>query len=305
MIKIPPYLKAGDTIGITCPAGSVTMEDMQPMLEKIKEWGFEIKVGNTVGSTFHTFSSSDDERTSELQEMLDDDNIDAILFARGGYGVVRIIDNINFTKYNQNPKWLLGYSDITCLHSHIHTQFNIATIHAHMCGGYKPQSYDEVSTQSIYNTLIGNPISYTINTHPLNKHGKAKGVLLGGNLALLSDLIGTKSDIDTTGKILLIEDIGEYAYNIDRMMWQLLRSKKLLNLAGLIVGGFTDTKNNDTPFFLDIYELIFEKIRGYNYPVCFNFPVGHQAANVALKFGIEYTLDVHDEVTLAETTFTT
>jgi muramoyltetrapeptide carboxypeptidase len=256
MTKIPPYLKKGDTIGITCPAGAVNLAEMEFMFTQLREWGFELKIGKTVGTSYYKFSATDEERTADLQNMLDDQNVKAILFGRGGYGVVRIIDKLDFSTFVKHPKWLLGYSDITCLHSHIHTNFGIATIHGHMQGGYKPAEKDEFSTKSIIEVLIGNYIDYQLINSKINKFGIAKGKLVGGNLALISDLIGTPSDIDTTAKILFIEDVAEYKYNIDRMMWQLLRAGKLENLAGLIIGGFTDTQDNEIPFGMSVEEII-------------------------------------------------
>jgi muramoyltetrapeptide carboxypeptidase len=296
MYRIPPYLKPGDTIGITCPAGAVSLPDIEDMIKQLVDWGFRVIVGQTVGTSYFKFSATDQERISDLQQMLDDDSIHAILFGRGGYGAVRIIDQLDFTHFVKHPKWLLGYSDITCFHSHIHTQFQIATIHAHMCGGYRPADYDFDSTWSIFNVLMGKKITYQIELHRMNRMGEASGILIGGNLALLSDLIGTPSDIDTDGKILFIEDIGEYKYNIDRMMWQLYRAGKLSHLSGLLIGGFTDSLDNETPFGMSEYDIVWEKIKEFDYPVCFDFPVGHQARNLALKCGVEYKLKVNNEV---------
>jgi muramoyltetrapeptide carboxypeptidase len=295
MYRIPPYLKPGDTIGITCPAGAVSLPDIEDMIKQLVDWGFRVIVGQTVGTSYFKFSATDQERISDLQQMLDDDSIHAILFGRGGYGAVRIIDQLDFTHFVKHPKWLLGYSDITCFHSHIHTQFQIATIHAHMCGGYRPADYDFDSTWSIFNVLMGKKITYQIELHRMNRMGEASGILIGGNLALLSDLIGTPSDIDTDGKILFIEDIGEYKYNIDRMMWQLYRAGKLSHLSGLLIGGFTDSLDNETPFGMSEYDIVWEKIKEFDYPVCFDFPVGHQARNLALKCGVEYKLKVNNE----------
>ncbi len=301
MTVIPSYLKPGDTIGITCPAGAVNLVDMEPMFTQLREWGYTLKIGKNVGSSYFKFSSTDDERLDDLQQMLDDESIRAILFGRGGYGVVRIIDRLDFTRFLQHPKWLLGYSDITCLHSHILTQFNIASIHGHMGAGYRPENKDEYSTLQINELLKGTPIQYEISSNIMNRTGSCIGKLAGGNLALLSDLIGTKSDINTDGSIIMIEDIGEYKYNIDRMLWQLLRAGKLDKLAGLIVGGFTDTQDNETPFGMTEYEIVWEKVKDFNYPVCFDFPVGHQPKNWPLKMGIEYELKVEfDQVLLKE-----
>lgn len=297
---IPSYLKPGSKIGITCPAGSVVIEEIELMFAQLRAWNFELKIGSTIGTSYNKFSASDNERLADLQIMLNDDDLDAILFGRGGYGVVRIMDRLDYSKFIAKPKWLLGYSDITCLHSHLHTQLKIASIHAHMNGGYQVESRDEFSTQSIYDVLVGNKINYQIESHVLNRFGETKGALVGGNLALLSDLIGTPSDIDTEGKILFLEDVAEYKYNIDRMLWQLLRAGKLSKLAGLIVGGFSDTQDNEIPFGMSEYEMVWEKVKDFNYPVCFDFPVGHQKHNWALKLGVKYKLEITDTIVSLE-----
>lgn len=289
---IPPYILPGQKVGITCPAGAVDLEEMKYMFNQLNDWGFPYEIGHTVGNSWFKFSATDDERRTDLQRMLDDPEIHAIFFGRGGYGVVRIIDQLDFSTFKEHPKWLIGYSDITCLHSHIHTQFGIATLHAHMSGGYKPEAFDEDATRSIFSAITGRPAAYHIPPHPMNRAGDVQGILCGGNLALLSDLVGTPSDLETDGKILFIEDIAEYRYNIDRMLWQLKRAGKLNKLAGLLVGGFTDTQDNDIPFGISEYDMVWEKVKDFDYPVCFDFPVGHQARNVALKCGAHYRLTV-------------
>jgi muramoyltetrapeptide carboxypeptidase len=293
---IPPYLQQGDTIGICCPAGSLSVETIQPMITQLEFWGFEVKIGKTIGTNYHKFSGTDATRLQDFQEMLDDDNIKAILFGRGGYGFVRIIDFVNFDKFVKNPKWLLGYSDITVLHNHVHANFNIATIHAHMSGGYLAKEFDNDSTMSIYYALTGKPSEYSIPTSKNSEINSCRGELIGGNLATLVNLIGTPSDVNTNGKILVLEDVGEQIYNVDRMMWQLFRAGKLDHLAGLVVGGFTDAKDDkENPFGKNEYEIIWEKVSLYQYPVCFGFPVGHQAKNMALKFGVEHELRIEED----------
>ncbi|MBL7754525.1 MAG: LD-carboxypeptidase [Chitinophagaceae bacterium] len=291
-MRMPPYLKPGARIGITCPAGAVSLETMTPMIQQLQDWGFEVYCGQNVGTSFGKFSSPDDVRLADLQALLDDDRIEAILFCRGGYGLVRILDRINFSRFVQNPKWLLGYSDITYLHSHVNRQFEIVTGHTQMSGGYLPDSYDVESIQSIFSLLSGKPLKYSFPSHPMNRCGQARGVLTGGNLAILSDLAGSLSEVDTSGKILVIEDVGEYLYNIDRMLWQLKRAGKLDQLAGLVVGSFTDTKDNEISFGMDVCAMVEEKVKEYVYPVCYDFPVGHQARNVALKLGAEHVLEI-------------
>lgn len=295
MSIFPPYLKTGDKVGITCPAGAVSDSDIQYMVEQWRQWGFEVLLGETVGTSYYKFSAPDEQRLQDLQRMLDDDSIKAILFGRGGYGMVRIIDRLDFSRFVQHPKWLVGYSDITCLHSHVQRHYGIATLHAHMQAGYKPEEQHEESTHSLLASLMGEPIRYQIPLHILNRIGHTQGHMVGGNLALLSDLCGTNSDIHTDGKILFIEDISEYKYNIDRMLWQLKKSDKLCRLAGLLVGSFTDTMDNEVPFGMSEYEMVYEKVAPYSYPVCFGFPVGHQSHNLALVCGVKYQLDVRDD----------
>ena len=293
MIKFPPNLKKGNCIGITCPAGFMPKQKAQNCIKTLQQWGFGVMVGKTLGSkSTNYFSGSDEERLNELQAMMDNEAIHAILFGRGGYGVGRIIDKINFTQFKKRPKWLIGYSDITILHAHIHSNFNIATLHAPMAAAFNNGGNKNQFIDSLHKAITGKKTSFTCVVHPFNKNGNATAPLVGGNLTLLTHLIGTASDIDTTNKILFIEDIGELVYGIDRMFYQLLRSAKLQNLAGLIIGSFTDTRNTERPFGKSVYELIHEIIASANYPVCFDFPVGHRNENYALKIGGTYTLKV-------------
>ncbi len=306
--KIPPYLKKGDTIGITCPAGFITLLEIEPAIAKIKEWGFEIAIGTTVGKKDFTFGGTDEERLQDLQQMLDDKNIKAIMCARGGYGAVRIIDTINFKKFVAHPKWIIGFSDITVIHSHINKNFGIATIHSKMCNSFpddwsKAEPIQIETIQSINKCLLGEKINYTCPTNEKNKLGSATGVLVGGNLKTLETLTGSPSDIITDGKILFVEDTGEYLYSIDRMFWNLKRSGKLNKLKALIIGGFK-IKPADKPeeeFGKNIYDIVLEKVKEFNYPVCFDFPVGHQKNNFALKCGVRHKIIVQqNECTLTE-----
>ena len=292
-MKIPPYLKKGSTIGITCPAGYMAAEKAQTCITALQQWGFTVMVGKTLGSnSANYFSGTDEERLEELQAMLDSEAIDAILFGRGGYGVSRIIDKIDFTRFKKKPKWLIGYSDITVFHTHIHTNFKIATLHSPMAAAFNDGVQGNEFIESLRKAITGKKANYKCATHPFNKKGAATGQLAGGNLSLLAHVTGTASDITTRNKILFIEDIGEQVYAIDRMLHQLKRSGKLDKLAGLIIGSFTDVKDTERPFGKTVYEVIAEAVKEYNYPVCFGFPVGHCKENYALKEGIQYTLTV-------------
>lgn len=293
MIKMPPYLQKGDTIGIVCPAGAMPVEKVSECIRVLnEEWGYTTKVGKTVGNQFNYFSGTDEERLNDFQQMLDDDEVKAVLCARGGYGMGRIIDQIDFKKFKKQPKWIIGYSDITVLHSHLYSNFYISSLHSPMAGAFNEGGYENEYVLSLKNALEGKKLRYTCPVHEFNKKGEAIGELIGGNLALLAHLVGTDSDMKTRGRILFIEDIGEYLYNIDRMMHQLKRSGKLSKLAGLIIGGFTDSKDTDSPFGQTAYEIIRDIIKDYDFPVCFDFPVSHTDRNYALKIGVGYKLKI-------------
>ena len=291
MIKIPPYLKKGNTIGITCPAGYMAAEKAQKCISTLQSWGFDVMVGKTVGSkSKNYFSGSDEVRQNEMQAMLDDESIHAILCGRGGYGVGRIIDELDFTKFKKKPKWIIGFSDVTILHAHLYTKIKVASLHAPMASAFNEGENEFI--QSLHKAIIGKKAKYSCAPHPFNKPGTATAELVGGNLSLLTHLIGTPSAINTKNKTLFIEDIGEQIYHIDRMLYQLKRSGMLENLAGLIVGGFTDMEDTERPFGKKVYEIIKEITAAYNYPVCFNFPVSHSKKNYALKIGVPYTLKI-------------
>ena len=293
MITTPPYLEKGDVIGIVCPAGAMPVEKASECIRVLnEEWGFRTKVGKTLGNSFNYFSGTDDERLNDFQQMLDDDEVKAILCARGGYGTSRIIDRLNFEKFKENPKWIIGYSDVTVLLSHIYRNYKITSLHGPMAAAFNEEGYRNEFVQSLKDALEGRKIKYTIGTHEMNRRGEAIGELTGGNLSILTHLIGSSSEPKTKGRILFIEDVGEYYYKIDRMILQLKRAGKLENLAGLIIGGFTDMQDTTLKFGQDVYSLIFDKIKEYDYPVCFNFPVGHQTNNYALKVGAGFKLKV-------------
>ena len=307
-IITPAYLKKGDAIGISCPAGFITAEDIQPAVMKLKEWGFAVKIGNTVGKKDFTFGGTDEERLKDFQQMLDDKNIKAVLCARGGYGAVRIIDKIDFSKFVQHPKWIIGFSDVTVIHSHLNKNFGVASIHSKMCNSFPAdwnmaEAVQKETIESIHKCLVGEKMNYDIAPNENNKTGIAEGILVGGNLKTIETLAGSKSDINTAGKILFLEDTGEYLYSIDRMFWNLKRSGKLDKLKGLIIGGFKNKKDDEgEEFGKTLEEIVLEKVTEYNYPVCFDFPVGHQKNNMALKCGVLHRLAVHlNECRLSET----
>jgi len=293
----PAYLKCGDNIGIIATARKISQAEIKPAIDKFSEWGLNVVFGKNIFSESNQYAGTDEQRLSDLQQMLDDDSIKAIIIARGGYGTVRIIDKIDFSKFIKNPKWIIGYSDITVFHSHIHQNIGVETLHATMPLNFPVDGKDNNSLLSLKKALFGEKINYEIETNSLNKKGEATGILTGGNLSLLYALASTPSDIDTSGKILFIEDLDEYLYHIDRMMMQLKRSDKLKDLAGLIVGGMSEMKDNTIPFGKTAYEIISEAVSEYYYPVCFGFPAGHIEDNRALILGRNILLDVNNENT--------
>lgn len=305
---VPPNLKPGDTVGITSPAGYITITEIQSAVGKLKEWGYKVKVGNTIGRRAFNFGGTDEERLTDLQQMLDDPNIKAILCARGGYGLVRIIDSIDFKKFTAKPKWIIGFSDISVLHSHIHNNYGIATLHSKMCNSF-PDDWTKVepiqidTINSIADCLAGKKMKYTALPTAFNRPGEATGELVGGNLKTIESLSASNSDINTDGKILFVEDTMEKLYSIDRMFWNLKRSGKLNKLAGLVVGGFK-IKPDDPgdEFGYSVGEIVSAKIKEFTYPVCFDFPVGHQKNNYALKCGVRHRLVVGEHESRLEET---
>lgn len=305
---IPHYLKEGDTIGITSPAGYITEKDIQPAILQIESWGFKVKIGSSIGKRDYTFGGTDEERRVDFQQLLDDPTVKAILCARGGYGFVRFIDQIDFSAMKTHPKWMIGFSDITVLHAHLNRTIGIASIHSKMCNSFpdewsKAEPIQIETILSIRDALKGKRMHYTAPVNDKNRSGVAEGILVGGNLKTLESLAGSKSDLRTTNKILFVEDTGEYLYSLDRMFWNLKRSGKLDHLAGLIVGGFKikASENAAEEFGKNLYEIVMEKVSGYKYPVCFDFPVGHQKNNFALKCGVNHRLSVTStETTLQE-----
>jgi muramoyltetrapeptide carboxypeptidase len=284
----PPYLKKGDKIGIVACARKISKEQLQNAVDLFTSWGLEIAYGKNLFNECNQFSGTDEERASDLQMMLDDESVKAVISARGGYGTIRAIDKIDFTKFRKQPKWVVGYSDITVLHSHIHN-FGIETIHATMPINFH---VNKEANETLRKALFGEKLSYEIEFHSLDRNGNAEGELIGGNLSLLYALTGSDSDINTNGKILFIEDLDEYLYHIDRMMINLKRSGKLKKLAGLIVGGMTDMKDNEIPFGKTAEEIILDAVKEYSYPVCFNVPAGHVDKNFALILGRKVKLEV-------------
>jgi muramoyltetrapeptide carboxypeptidase len=283
-------LQAGDKIAIVSTARKVSQEEMQPAITILKSWGLEVISGDTIGAELNQFAGSDDVRLADLQRMLNDDSVKAILCARGGYGTTRILDKLDFTKFAQNPKWIIGFSDVTALHAHLY-KLGFESLHAIMPILF-PREGSEDAIESLRKILFGEKISYSAPAHDFNRAGIAEGDLVGGNLSILHTILGTRSDFDYAGKILFLEDLDEYLYHLDRMLVHLDRCGKLENLAGLIIGHMSDMKDNLIPFGKNAYEIIQEHTAKYDYPVCFDFPVGHEAHNLALVCGRKVMLEV-------------
>jgi muramoyltetrapeptide carboxypeptidase len=290
-MMLPPYLQKGDTVAIAASARKVSPAEMQPAISLFESWGLKVQLPSDLFAVDHQFAGNDQLRAHTFQQLLNDPTIKAIFCARGGYGTVRMIDALDFTHFIQHPKWIIGYSDITVLHSHLFRHTSIATIHATMPINMQAHTADAESIESLRTLLFGSPIPYTFNPHPFNTNGKTTGKLVGGNLSVLYSLLGSESDIDTQGCILFLEDLDEYLYHIDRMMVNLKRNGKLAKLAGLVVGDMSDMKDNTIPFGKTALEIIAEHTAAYEFPVAFGFPAGHEKRNLAMTFGIDYTLE--------------
>jgi muramoyltetrapeptide carboxypeptidase len=299
MKTIPPFLQPGDVIGICAPARKVLSDEMKDGINWLALKGFKVKESQHLYGQNNQFSGTDEERASDLQSLINDSEVKAIFFARGGYGCARIIDRIDFSPLEKHPKWLVGFSDMTVIHSHVNVHHSICTLHAPMMINLLQDKRNDEAANAIIDILTGKNIRYSEkNLNSLNRNGVCEGELVGGNLSLLYALAGTPSDISTDGKVLFIEDLDEYLYHIDRMMMQLKRSGKLKNLKGLIVGGMSDMRDNAIPFGKSAIEIIAEAVAEYDYPVCFDFPSGHIDRNLPLVLGADVRLEVGNEVTL-------
>ncbi|NHM00532.1 LD-carboxypeptidase [Flavobacterium sp. KDG-16] len=290
-MKIPPYLKKGDTVAIVCTARKFFPEDAKPAIDLLESWGLKVKLGKTIGLDSCQLGGSDAERAADFQEQLDNDNIKAIWCARGGYGTVRIIDLIDFSKFKKQPKWVMGFSDVTVLHSHINT-LNVATLHSIMPFTV-PKAPEEVK-QTFKNALFGIKNSYTIPSKSYDKKGMAQGELVGGNLSIIYSLLGSKSSIDTKDKILFIEDLDEYLYHVDRMLQNMKRNDYFKNVKGIIVGSMRDMHDNEIPFGQNEVQLITEIAKDLNIPIAFEFCAGHQKDNRTLVLGSQVYFEVNE-----------
>ena len=293
----PTPLQPGSSIRIVSPAGKIEEKHVMPAVNWLEKQGYTVKLGKHVFARHFQFAGTDEQRAADVQEALDDPGCDIIICSRGGYGTVRIIERLDFTRFLKNPKWLVGFSDITILHSCLHN-LEVPTIH-----GVMPRYFfdDNGELREDLTTMMklvkGEGISYNVDATGFDRTGTASGQLVGGNLSIISNLCGTKYDIDTRGKILFLEDIDEFLYHTDRMVHQLKLSGKLDNLVGLILGDFTDMKDNESPFGQTVHEIFAEAVKDFNYPVCHGFPAGHDKKNLALAFGRDWELEVAERGT--------
>ncbi|MEM7161677.1 MAG: LD-carboxypeptidase [Bacteroidota bacterium] len=291
-MQSPSSLREGNRIKIISTARKISHEELVPAITLLKSWGLEVELGKHLFDEYNQFAGEDEKRAADFQEALDNPDIKAVLFARGGYGTVRIIDKIDFSKFKKNPKWLCGYSDITVIHNHVH-RLDIETLHSTMPINFKDNSV--LSLNSLKQVLFGEKLHISADHFHLNRNGSANGEVVGGNLSILYSLTGTNSDLDTNGKILFIEDLDEYLYHIDRMMQNLLKSGKLANLKGLIVGGMTEMNDNSIPYGKTASEIISETVSEFHFPVCYIFPAGHQKDNRCLILGRQANFIVDEQ----------
>ena len=288
----PPFLQKGDTIAIVSTARKNIDDNLKPTIDLLEGWGLNVKIGKTIGLDYYQLAGTDDQRAADFQEQMDNPNIKAIWCVRGGYGTVKIIDKLDFTKFKQNPKWIIGFSDVTVLHSHLN-RMGIESLHATMPVAI-PRATDEAKN-SLCAALFNDKLEYTLDCDALNHIGKVKGELVGGNLSILYSLLGSESAVDCNDKILFIEDLDEYLYHVDRMMTNLKRNGCLSGLKGIIVGAMTEMKDNEIPWGRNALEIIEDAVKGLNIPIIYNFPAGHIRDNRALIFGRQVTIEVTAE----------
>ncbi|MBT4881549.1 MAG: LD-carboxypeptidase [Flavobacteriales bacterium] len=288
---IPKKLRIGDKIGIISTARKITLEELTLAIKTLESWGLQVVLGSNLLGVDNQFSGTIQQRSADLQSMIDDKSIKAILCARGGYGTVQVIDNIDFSNLKKNPKWIVGYSDVTVLHSHLNT-LGLASLHATMPINFETNTKE--SLESFKKALFGIKDKIECKAHPYNKYGKVEGEVVGGNLSNLYSLLGSDSDINTDGKILFIEDLDEYLYHMDRMIMNLKRNGKFTKLKGLIVGGMSDMNDNAIPFGKTAEEIILEHTKDYDFPICFGFPAGHLTDNRCIRLGVESVLEINE-----------
>lgn len=291
----PPNLSKGDLIGLVSPASAIEAPVLNSASALIKRMGYRVIIGKHALDQYHQFAGTDENRTADFQQMLDNPEVSMILCTRGGYGSLRIIDKLDFTRFLENPKWIVGFSDITAILSHLITVYDVESIH-----GIMPLNYPEcgnvcTAVEKLFQVVSGKNLNYAVPAHPLNRSGKSQGVLVGGNLAIITSQIGSVSEIDTDGRVLFLEEVDEKLYRFDRMMLTLKRAGKLSNLAGLFVGELTEMTDSAKGFGNHAEEIVAEAVKEFDFPVCFAFPAGHIKENYPLIIGREVTLDVREQ----------
>lgn len=288
----PEFLQKGDTVGILATARKIDLVNLQPAIKLLESWGLHVVIGKTIGKSDNQLAGPDWQRATDFQEMIDNPKIKAVWAAKGGYGTVRIIDRIDFTQFKKHPKWIIGFSDVTVLHSHINNM-NIETLHSIVAISAKTAS--PAAIESLRKALFGEKLQYKLASHPYNKTGKATGEIIGGNLSVLYSILGSKSEVDTKSKVLFIEDLDEYLYHIDRMMMNLKRNGYFDEIKALVIGGMTDMNDNDIPWGKDALQIIQDVLKDYKFPIIYNFPAGHSKDNRAMIFGKTVSIDVTDK----------
>ena len=291
---IPPYLKAGDTIGIVAPARRMDEQALTPAFNMLRDEGFNIYYDERLFAQEHWFAGSDEYRAAYIQSLLDNPDIQAIWCVRGGYGSVRIIDRLDFSGLCKHPKWLCGFSDITVFHAHLHTCCDMASLHCTMPVNITDNTLPDMAVTTMLDALRGKELRYAFPTHPLNRPGNVTAPIVGGNLSILYSLTSSRSDVQTEGKILFIEDLDEYLYHIDRMMYNLKRSGRLDGIAGLLVGHLSDMHDNPVPFGHTAEEIVADCCAEYDVPLFFNFPAGHLPDNRAIRMGCPITIQASE-----------
>jgi muramoyltetrapeptide carboxypeptidase len=295
---IPQKVNIGDTVGIISTARKISFKELNPAVEILQSWGLKVVYGNFLFESNNQFSGTIEQRALDFQDMIDNETIKIILIARGGYGTVQIIDKINFSKLLKSPKWIIGYSDITVLHSHLN-QLGLSTLHATMPINFSKNTLK--SLQSLKKIIFGSENFIKCNTYKLNRLGRVEAEVVGGNLSILYSLLGSNSDLDTNNKILFLEDLDEYLYHIDRMMINMKRNNKFNNLKGMIIGGMSDMKDNDIPFGKTTEEIVMDNVKEFDFPICFAFPSGHLHDNRSIILGTSSVLEIKENgVTLSQ-----
>ncbi|MDY3790368.1 LD-carboxypeptidase [Bacteroides fluxus] len=291
----PPYLQEGDRIIILSPSSKIDKTFLKGANKRLKSWGLEAVFAKHAGSAHGTYAGSIRQRLEDLQEAMDDEKAKAILCSRGGYGAVHLVGKSDFTKFREHPKWLIGFSDITALHNEFQKN-GFASLHAPMARHLAVEPEDDFCTQALKDILFGNILAgeeafgYVCPRHKLNHEGTGTGILRGGNLSVFYGLRGTPYDLPAEGTILFIEDVGERPHAVERMMYNLKLGGVLEKLSGLIIGQFTEYEENKS-LGKDLYGALADLVKEYDYPICFDFPVGHVTANFPMINGAEVTLE--------------